>query len=433
MQASHAPSPIGFLLPGDPSTPTGGYRYDARLIAGLRAIGHRVRQVSLSATFPSPDDAALADADAALSSFDDGRLVIVDGLAFGAMPTVAARHARRLKLVALVHHPLALETGLPPTEAERLADSERAALACVRAVIVTSTTTAASLRQLRMDLAPITVAEPGIEDWPVVSRPVSAGPVLSGPAAPGTAPESDHESDHGPAPEPVHGAAPEPAHGPARGPARKPVHEPVHGPVHRPAPRPVGHTGTVNLLSVATVTPRKGHLLLVEALRRLEAGRGERWHLTCAGALDRDPLHVSAVRRCIADAGLGDRITLAGAVSDEALRRLYARADLFVSAAWWEGYGMAAAQAIAVGLPVVTTTGGALASTVPADASLQVPTGDAAALSAAIGRCITDSALRERLAAAARAAGPSLPRWPATVARVAALLRAVSDDTVPDR
>lgn len=366
LQTSHPPMSIGFLLPGDPATPTGGYRYDARLIAGLRAVGHRVRQVLLSATFPFPDDAALVDADSALSSFDDGDTVIVDGLAFGAMPVVTARHARRLKLIALVHHPLALETGLPAAQAERLADSERAALACARAVIVTSTTTADSLRTLRMDARPVAVAEPGIEDWSMASA----------------------------------------------------------------AANPVARI-TVSLLSVATVTPRKGHLLLVEALRRLDARCANQWHLTCAGALDRDPSHVSAVRRCIASAGLSERITLAGAVDDETLRRLYVQADLFVSASWWEGYGMAAAQAIAVGLPVVTTTGGALTLTVPAEASLQVPTGDARALSAAIGRCIADSALRERLAGAARAARPSLPRWPATVARIAELLQAVADGSAP--
>ena len=367
LQTSPPPMSIGFLLPGDPATPTGGYRYDARVIAGLRAVGHRVRQVLLSATFPFPDDAALVDADSALSSFDDGDTVIVDGLAFGAMPVVTARHARRLKLIALVHHPLALETGLPAAQAERLADSERAALACARAVIVTSTTTADSLRKLRMDARPVAVAEPGIEDWSMASAAANAVARI-----------------------------------------------------------------TVSLLSVATVTPRKGHLLLVEALRRLDGRCASQWHLTCAGALDRDPSHVSAVRRCIAHAGLSERITLAGAVSDETLRRLYVQADLFVSAAWWEGYGMAAAQAIAVGLPVVTTTGGALTLTVPAQASLQVPTGDARALSAAIERCIADSALRERLAAAAHAARPSLPRWPATVARVAELLQAVADGSAPD-
>lgn len=413
VQASRSPMSIGFLLPGDPATPTGGYRYDARLIAGLRAIGHRVRQVSLSATFPAPDDAALADADSALSSFDDGDTVIVDGLAFGAMPAVAARHARRLKLIALVHHPLALETGLPAAEAERLADSERAALACARAVIVTSTTTADSLRKLRMDATPVAVAEPGIEDWPMSSRPAVSGP-------------AEHEPARGAAEAPEPG----PTHGSVHRPVHEPVHEPVHGSAHGSGNGPAG--ATVNLLSVATMTPRKGHLLLVEALHRLDARCASQWHLTCAGALDRDPLHVSAVRRGIADAGLSDHITLAGAVSDEALQRLYVQADLFVSAAWWEGYGMAAAQAIAVGLPVVTTTGGALALTVPAHASLQVPTGDAAALSAAMERCITDSALRGRLAAAARAARPSLPRWPATVARVAALLQAVADGSVVD-
>src|SRR5690349_10460895 len=61
------------------------------------------------------------------------------------MPAVAGRHGRRLDLVALVHHPLCLETGLDPATAARLRASERRALAACRGVIVTSPSTAATL------------------------------------------------------------------------------------------------------------------------------------------------------------------------------------------------------------------------------------------------------------------------------------------------
>ena len=61
------------------------------------------------------------------------------------MPELAALHHQRLELVALVHHPLCLETGLASEAAVRLRASERAALETARRVIVTSRLTAETL------------------------------------------------------------------------------------------------------------------------------------------------------------------------------------------------------------------------------------------------------------------------------------------------
>src|SRR4051812_27846945 len=118
-----------FVIPGDLATLTGGYGYDRRLIAGLRAAGWNVRHVPLGAGFPFPDVAALATAGQRFEALADGSLVLVDGLAFGAMPEIAERAAGRLRLVALVHHPLAEETGLSAAASEALFHSERRALA----------------------------------------------------------------------------------------------------------------------------------------------------------------------------------------------------------------------------------------------------------------------------------------------------------------
>ncbi len=64
---------------------------------------------------------------------------------------------------------------------------------------------------------------------------------------------------------------------------------------------PVDHGGPVRLLTVATLTPRKGHRLLIEALAALDR---RDWHLTAIGSLERDQETVSAVRTLIAEQGL---------------------------------------------------------------------------------------------------------------------------------
>ncbi|WP_163220136.1 glycosyltransferase, partial [Citrobacter freundii] len=75
------------------------------------------------------------------------------------------------------------------------------------------------------------------------------------------------------------------------------------------------------------------------------------------------------------------------------------------------GYGMVLTEAMARGLPIVTTTGGAAAETVPDAAALKVPPADAAALRAALAAAMTDRPLRLRLADASWAAAQSLPGW----------------------
>jgi len=102
---------------------------------------------------------------------------VIDGLAFGALPEAAQALRETHPLIALVHHPLALETGVAPQAAIALRESERAALACTRGVIVTSPATARTLIK-EFDVPPkrITVAEPGTDRVAVVPRQ-QTGPV----------------------------------------------------------------------------------------------------------------------------------------------------------------------------------------------------------------------------------------------------------------
>lgn len=203
-------------------------------------------------------------------------------------------------------------------------------------------------------------------------------------------------------------------------PARIAVVEPGTDPSLPPPPAP-RCGGPVQLLCVATLTPRKGHALLLEALAGLTQLP---WVLHLVGSAERDPR--TAARLQALAAPLGERVVWHGELPGTALRAHYLAADVFVLPSLYEGYGMVVAEAIAHGLPVVTTDGGALVHTLPPGAGLQVTAGDGPALQAALQRVLSDTGLRERLSAGAREAAAALPTWPQQAARYAAVLEALA-------
>jgi glycosyltransferase involved in cell wall biosynthesis len=331
---------FAFAVPGDLATPTGGYAYDRRMIAELGRLGWQVDLLNLGERFPWPDQATRAAARTQLLATPAGHTIVVDGLALGALPEAAAQLAGRNPLLALVHHPLALEHGLSVEQAETLRRSERAALAAVQGVVVTSAATALMVASdYGVPPARIVVAQPGSDLVP-----------------------------------------------PAQG----------------------SRDGIVRLLSVGAIVPRKGFDVLVAALATLT---DLPWRLTIAGDRTRDRNTVTQLDADIERHALRDRITTPGAVSPERLAALYAEADLFVLASHFEGYGMAYAEAIAHGLPVIGSNAGAIPDTVPRDAGLLVAPGDVPAFAQALRRIVGDADERRSLACAASAAATQLPRW----------------------
>jgi glycosyltransferase involved in cell wall biosynthesis len=109
-------------------------------------------------------------------------------------------------------------------------------------------------------------------------------------------------------------------------------------------------------------------------------------------------------------------------VSDVQLHKLYTASDVFVLASLYEGYGMVFAEAMANGLPIVATTGGAIADTVPKAAGVLVEPGDVAALSDAIRLLIVDADHRSVLAQGAKMAALQLPTWEESVQQFDLLL-----------
>ncbi|HEY4167442.1 MAG TPA: glycosyltransferase family 4 protein [Reyranella sp.] len=330
---------INWAVPGDIQTVTGGYAYDRRVIAELERLGWKVELVGLGDGFPRPTIQQKAFAQARLLATAPDRPIVIDGLAFGALPDAATALHRTHPVIALVHHPLALETGLMAHESKALLASERAALASTRHVITTSPWTADVLTE-RFGVARerMTVILPGTDR----------------------------------------------------------------------APFAAGNNTPLCLLSVGAIGVRKSFDLLVEALAPLT---DRPWRLVIAGDRTRDPAATARLDGLIAQHRVGERIDVPGTVSPDQLEALYAGADLFVLTSRFEGYGMAFAEALAHGLPVIGTTGGATPYTVPASAGRLVAPGDIAALTGTLRELIDNDDLRRTLAAGARAAAARLPSW----------------------
>jgi len=155
-----------FVIPGDIDLPTGGYAYDRRVLALLAGAGVTVEQVRLPGSFPAPSDGDLALTRHTLSALPDDTVLLFDGLAYGALPASVVDGIRQ-PIVALCHHPLALETGTPPDRQILLKALETYALAKAAHVVVSSPMTKATLAaDFAVPLAKITVAEPGTDRAP---------------------------------------------------------------------------------------------------------------------------------------------------------------------------------------------------------------------------------------------------------------------------
>ena len=348
---------LWFALPGPLEQRTGGTLYDRRVIEALREDGWWVEVLEWPASFPFPNEDDRLAVAASLAALPDNALVMIDGLALGTLPGLARREKDRLRLVALVHHPLALETGLSPMMAATFAAEERDALTSVRAVIVTSETTAAIVESaFGVPGGMITVAHPGVDKPPETDRFAYGG--------------------------------------------------------ERPP-------GPVRIFSMGSISPRKAHHVLVEALARIE---DLDWTCVVAGSLEREPEVAEALIDQIAMLGLSERVTLIGEADTAQAALLYADADLFALASVYEGYGMVFAEAQGHGLPVVATTGGAIPEAVGEGAGLLVPPNDAPAFAEALRVLVADSVKRAAMAEKARAAGERLAGWNRTADVIAKVL-----------
>ncbi|SFS14673.1 Glycosyl transferases group 1 [Microbacterium sp. cf046] len=189
------------------------------------------------------------------------------------------------------------------------------------------------------------------------------------------------------------------------------------------APAAGGTSGGGAFLCVGVVAPHKGQDILIEALAGL---RDEHtWTCTVAGSLDADPRFADRLAALAAAAGIDDRITMTGVLGQDELDDAYDRADLVVAPSRVESYGMAIADALRRGIPVLASAVGGIPQTVESHAATLVPPGRPDALTDALRRWLADPALRADSKDAAGRGRSRLPRWSDTADRVAATLASV--------
>ncbi|MEX0451356.1 UNVERIFIED_CONTAM: glycosyltransferase family 4 protein [Spiribacter pallidus] len=343
---------VTLVMPAPIERATGGNAYDRRMAEALPGLGIETRLAAVTGDFPHPGADDQQQLRATLESQVNGAVLVVDGLILGGLPELFAEQANRLRLIGLVHHPLADETGLSHPSAETLRLSEARSLALCKGIIATSAFTARRIKTLGLAHRPVHVAPPGT------------------------------------------------------------------------APRPLaeGRDGDPTLLCVASLTPRKAQHVLIDALNGMQ---DQPWHCTLAGEDRLNPAYARRIRRQIETQRLDRRITVTGALDTDRLENAYHRADLFVLPAVYEGYGMVIDEAIARGLPVVSTQGGAIPDTLPPGAGVLVPPHDADALRKTLSQLLRDPATHRQLARGARAARAALTTPDQAAAGFAAALREV--------
>ncbi len=192
------------------------------------------------------------------------------------------------------------------------------------------------------------------------------------------------------------------------------------------------------LLVLGSLTPRKNHVRVVEAL---ETVADLPWSCRFVGPLPDEPRVSADLRQRLAASPVRDRIEVTGAVSPETLEAIWERTDLTLLPSWIETFGLVVTEALAHGVPAIVASGSGAVEALSggdrdpaAQADSEVPAGlslpgafadpwDTAAWADLIRAWLTDPALRQQWREAALVRRDTAPRWEETAAALAAVLR----------
>jgi glycosyltransferase involved in cell wall biosynthesis len=195
----------------------------------------------------------------------------------------------------------------------------------------------------------------------------------------------------------------------------------------RPLPGVTRIPGRIMTTASADV-PMKGLTHLLEAVAKARTERDDA-HLVVIGKIKGK----SRIPALIDRLALGNAVTFVSGVSTDRIVELYAEAEVAAVPSLYEGFSLPAIEAMACGVPIVATTGGALPEVVGTDGEtgLLVPPGDPGALAAALLRGLGDAGLRGRLGAAGRARVLEQFTWRAAAARTVDQYHALLDEHGP--
>jgi glycosyltransferase involved in cell wall biosynthesis len=193
--------------------------------------------------------------------------------------------------------------------------------------------------------------------------------------------------------------------------------------VFRPAPGPRRVRGRIMTTASADV-PMKGLVYLLEALAKVRTER-EDAHLVVIGR----PKPKSSIPRRVEQLGLTGAVEFVSGVTTQAIVDRYAEAEVACVPSLYEGFSLPAVEAMACGVPVVGTTGGAVREVIGqhGETGLLVRPRDPSALAAALVRALDDAALRDRIGAAGRARVLERFTWRRTAEATADHYRALLD------
>ncbi|MGC4048732.1 MAG: glycosyltransferase family 1 protein [Paludibaculum sp.] len=168
--------------------------------------------------------------------------------------------------------------------------------------------------------------------------------------------------------------------------------------------------------------PHKNHENALKALKLVHDHGDSNLHLVCSGGEgpERD-----RVQRLVDDLGLNARVMLLGRVESSAVPELYRRSRGLLFPTLFEGFGIPVLEALSLGVPVITSQGGA-AEEVAGGCAVLVEPEDPASIAVGVETVLADSALRERLTAEGRKRA-ALFSWDQAVETTLAAFRRVTE------